>query len=105
MIALKYSCCDDHPGIRGSLNCEECVEAMREGQASLRAMIEDPDDRDEFSDSTLNAVLAELGWRTERSVIPGRKRVYDEVCFLNVWSELETWAELERRGFARKAQT
>lgn len=103
---LRYECCDDHPGVRGSMDCNECVDEMRDGQAVLReiAGINDAaDDRDETRDPVLNAVLAELGWRTARSVIPGRKRVYDETdLWLNVWSEEEIWSELERRGLARR---
>jgi hypothetical protein len=98
MVSIKYRVCAEHPGIAGSLDCDECIDGMRMGQRVLREFA-GTDDSDTYDDPTLNAVIASLGWRTEKSTLPGRKRVFDEWgMWLNIWSKEEIWEELRKRG-------
>lgn len=47
---------------------------------------------------TLSQVLAAVGWRTEPSIVPGRRRIYDREGLVNVANEEETWQLLEDQG-------
>lgn len=62
-------------------------------------LIDCADDTDAFDDPTLNAVLMAIGWRSERSTIEGRRRVFDEWGLLvNVYTSVECWEEIRLRG-------
>lgn len=54
-----------------------------------------------YDDDALNQALAAIGWRSTRSTIEGRRRVYDSSGLLvSVYSAEECWNELRARGLA-----
>ncbi len=112
MIAVRYSTCAEHPGLKGSLDCDECRADLEDGRDLLRRLyrLDGLTVREDAQTpiacgpgARLAETLQTLGWWTTPSRIEGRRRIYDAGGLLaNICNEEETWELLEREGFVSR---